>query len=226
MAYDYLGITNDVAGRLNETALTTSNFATVTGFYSAIKEAVNSSIRHINQSHFSWPFNWNSEELTLEAGVTRYAVPAEAKYVDFDTFRVRRDTSLDVGSAKRLKQVTYDEYVDRYVDQEDESDSTKGGVPEKVFRSQNNEFGIIPLPDKAYQVDFEYFTFPVDLSLHSDVPSIPERFRYVIVDGAMYYAYMFRDNIEMATLSQQKFDQGIKQMRTLLVNENIYVRAV
>jgi len=226
MAYDYLGITNDVAGRLNETALTTSNFATVTGFYAAIKEAVNSSIRHINQSHFSWPFNWNSEELTLEAGVTRYAVPAEAKYVDFDTFRVRRDTSLDVGSAKRLKQVTYDEYVDRYVDQEDESDSTKGGVPEKVFRSQNNEFGIIPLPDKAYQVDFEYFTFPVDLSLHSDVPSIPERFRYVIVDGAMYYAYMFRDNIEMATLSQQKFDQGIKQMRTLLVNENIYVRAV
>lgn len=226
MAYDYLGITNDVAGRLNETALTTSNFATVTGFYSAIKEAVNSSIRHINQSHFSWPFNWNSEELTLEAGVTRYAVPAEAKYVDFDTFRVRRDTSLDVGSAKRLKQVTYDEYVDRYVDQEDESDSTKGGVPEKVFRSQNNEFGIVPLPDKAYQVDFEYFTFPVDLSLHSDVPSIPERFRYVIVDGAMYYAYMFRDNIEMATLSQQKFDQGIKQMRTLLVNENIYVRAV
>lgn len=226
MAYDYLGITNDVAGRLNETALTTSNFPTVTGFYAAIKEAVNSSIRHINQSHFSWPFNWNSEELTLEAGVTRYAVPAEAKYVDFDTFRVRRDTSLDVGSAKRLKQVTYDEYVDRYVDQEDESDSTKGGVPEKVFRSQNNEFGIIPLPDKAYQVDFEYFTFPVDLSLHSDVPSIPERFRYVIVDGAMYYAYMFRDNIEMATLSQQKFDQGIKQMRTLLVNENIYVRAV
>ena len=226
MAYDYLGITNDVAGRLNETALTTSNFATVTGFYAAIKEAVNSSIRHINQSHFSWPFNWNSEELTLEAGVTRYAVPAEAKYVDFDTFRVKRDTSLDVGSAKRLKQVTYDEYVDRYVDQEDESDSTKGGVPEKVFRSQNNEFGIVPLPDKAYQVDFEYFTFPVDLSLHSDVPSIPERFRYVIVDGAMYYAYMFRDNIEMATLSQQKFDQGIKQMRTLLVNENIYVRAV
>lgn len=226
MAYDYLGITNDVAGRLNETALTTSNFATATGFYAAIKEAVNSSIRHINQSHFSWPFNWNSEELTLEAGVTRYAVPAEAKYVDFDTFRVKRDTSLDVGSAKRLKQVTYDEYVDRYVDQEDESDSTKGGVPEKVFRSQNNEFGIVPLPDKAYQVDFEYFTFPVDLSLHSDVPSIPERFRYVIVDGAMYYAYMFRDNIEMATLSQQKFDQGIKQMRTLLVNENIYVRAV
>lgn len=226
MAYNFLGLTNDVAVRLNETPLTSSNFSTATGFYSAIKEAVNSSIRHINQSHFCWPFNWNSEEQTLEAGVTRYAIPAEAKYVDFDTFRVRRDTSLDLGSAVRLKQITYDEYVDRYIDQEDESDATKGGAPEKIFRTQNNEFGIVPLPDKAYQVDYEFFTFPVDLSLYTDVPTVPERFRFVITDGAMYYAYMFRDNIEMAALSQQKFDAGIKQMRVLLVNENIYVRAI
>lgn len=225
MAYNFLGLSNDVAVRLNETQLTSVNFATATGFYSAIKEAVNSSIRHINQAHFGWPFNHNTQEQTLEAGVTRYAIPGEAKYVDFDTFRVRRDTTLDLGRAVRLKQLSYDEYVDRYIDQEDETDTTKGAAPEYVFRTQNNEYGIVPMPDKAYQVDFEYFTFPVDLSLYSDVPSVPERFRFVIIDGAMYYAYMFRDNIEMASVSQRKFDDGIKQMRTLLVNENIYMRA-
>tara|TARA_S200002703_G_scaffold128374_1_gene115154 strand:+ start:1646 stop:2323 length:678 start_codon:yes stop_codon:yes gene_type:complete len=225
MAYDYLGLCNDVAVRLNETQLTTSNFSTATGFYSAIKEAVNSSIRHINQSHFSWPFNHNSEEQTLTAGVVRYNIPDEAKYVDFDTFRVRRDDTLDLGETRRLKQLSYDEYVDRFIQHEDQP-IDEGGVPEYVFRAQNNEFGVVPQPDKAYQVDFEYFNFPVDLVLNSDVPSIPERFRFVITDGAMYYAYMFRDNLEMASVSQRKFNEGVKQMRVLLVNENVYMRAV
>ena len=66
---------------------------------------------------------------------------------------------------------------------------------------------------------------PVDLELSTDIPTIPDQFRHVIVDGAMYYAYMFRDNIEMANISQSKFENGIKQMRTLLVNENAYFRA-
>jgi hypothetical protein len=225
MAYDYLGLCNDVAVRLNETQLTTSNFSTATGFYSAIKEAVNSSIRHINQSHFGWPYNHNVEEQTLEAGLTRYNLPDEAKYVDFSTFRVRKDDSLDLGEARRLKQLSYEEYIDRYIQQEDQA-ASDGGVPEFVFRAKNNEFGVVPLPDKAYQVDFEYFNFPVDLVLSSDVPTIPERFRFVIADGSMYYSYMFRDNMEMASISQRKFDDGIKQMRVLLVNENVYMRAV
>ena len=225
MAYDYLGLCNDVAVRLNETQLTTSNFSTATGFYSAIKEAVNSSSRHINQSHFGWPYNHNVEEQTLEAGLTRYNLPDEAKYVDFNTFRVRKDDSLDLGEARRLKQLSYEEYIDRYIQQEDQT-ASDGGVPEFVFRAKNNEFGVVPVPDKAYQVDFEYFNFPVDLVLNSDVPTIPERFRFVIADGSMYYSYMFRDNLEMASISQRKFDEGIKQMRVLLVNENVYMRAV
>jgi len=37
---------------------------------------------------------------------------------------------------------------------------------------------------------------------------------------------MFRDNIQSASLALRKFEDGLKQMRTLLVNENIYARAV
>ena len=65
---------------------------------------------------------------------------------------------------------------------------------------------------------------PVDLVDATDVPTIPERFRHVIIDGGMYYAYMFRDNIEMAGMSQNKFENGIKQMRTILTNEYAYFR--
>ena len=225
MAYNYLELVNSVARRLNETELTSTNFSTAKGFYATIKDAVNSSIRDINQYYLYWPYNHNSDEITLVAGETRYSFADEAKYVDFDTFRVKRDTSLDVGRARKLRKITYVEYVDRYIDQEDETDTTKGGVPEFVFRSQDGYFGIIPMPDKAYRGEYEYFLHPVNLSLHDDVPMIPEPYKYVIVDGAMYYCYMFRDNMEMASISKNKFDEGMKNMRKILVNENYYVRA-
>ena len=83
MAYNYLGLVNDCVVRLNETAITSSNFTTARGFYPAIKEAVNSSIRHINQAHFGWSFNHNVEDVDLEAGVSRYSLAENLKYVDF-----------------------------------------------------------------------------------------------------------------------------------------------
>ena len=225
MAYNYLGLVNDVALRLNETQLTSSNFSTATGFYSSIKEAVNSSIKHINQAHFFWPYNHQVDEVTLTAGVSRYSLPANAKYVDFGSFRVRRNTDLSVGQGRRLDQMTYSEYLSNYIDQEYETDTTAGGVPRRVIRTPDQEYIIVPMPDKAYEVDYEYYVNPVDLELYDDVSTIPEQFRHVIVDGAMYYAYMFRDNVEMAGMSQNKFENGIKQMRTLLVNENVYFRS-
>lgn len=225
MAYNFLSLVNDVALRINETQLTSSNFSTASGFYPQIKEAVNSSLRHINQAHFFWPYNHNTEEQTLEAGTSRYALPDNAKYVDFGSFRVKRDADLNINRGLRLQQLTYSEYLDTYIDQEYETDTTRGSTPRNVVRTPDQEFIIVPMPNAAYEVEYEYYMEPVDLELFSDIPTIPDQFRHVIVDGAMYYAYMFRDNIEMANLSQSKFENGIKQMRTLLVNENAYFRA-
>jgi hypothetical protein len=225
MAYNFLELVNAVARRLNETELTSSNFATATGFYAQIKDAVNSSIRDLNLHHEYWPYNHNSESITLTAGVTRYPIPADAKFVDYNNFRLERDTSVNVGAARRLEQSTYNEYVDTYVDQENETDTSKGAATTNVFKTLDNSFGVVPMPDKAYTITYEYFNFPVDLNLHTDVPSVPERFKFVITDGAMYHAYMFRDNIEMGQLAFKKFEDGMKYMRKLLVNENVYLRA-
>jgi hypothetical protein len=59
----------------------------------------------------------------------------------------------------------------------------------------------------------------------TDVPIIPERFRHVIIDGAMYYAYLFRSNSQDAVIMRDKFEDGIKQMRSMLVNRTEYVRS-
>jgi len=86
MAYDYLGLVNDVNRRLNEVELTASNFINATGEYSMIKDAINSAIRYINQHEYEWPFNHVEAEETLTAGVIRYAYPADAKTLNMDSF--------------------------------------------------------------------------------------------------------------------------------------------
>ena len=42
MAYNFLGLVNEVNRRLNEVELTSSNFATAIGYYNTAKDAVNS----------------------------------------------------------------------------------------------------------------------------------------------------------------------------------------
>ena len=48
MAYNFLELVNEINRRLNEVELTTSTFTSATGFYQTAKDAVNSSMRHIN----------------------------------------------------------------------------------------------------------------------------------------------------------------------------------
>lgn len=225
MAYDFLGLTNDICRRLNETELTSVNFATATGVYSQLKDSVNAAIRDINQSHFTWPFNHNYDTITLTAGQMRYPLPTNAKYVDFDTVRLERSTTPLVQNARKLDQLSYDEYVSRYIDDEYKP-ASQGSAPEYVVRAQDTDIIFAPIPNDAYSVKYEYYMYPADLVIDVDVPTIPFRYRHVIIDGAMYYAYMFRDNLESARVSFQKFESGMKRMRTQSVNENVYARAV
>ena len=75
MAYDYIGLVNDVNNRLNEVELTSTNFTTATGYFSFAKDAVNAALRHINQEEYEWPWNHVEETETLRAGTVRYSYP-------------------------------------------------------------------------------------------------------------------------------------------------------
>src|SRR5210317_1834999 len=151
MAYDFLGLVNDISKRLNETELTQNNFDTAVGVYAAFKDAINSSIRHINHSHFFYPFNHTLEDDIMTAGECRYSVPQTAKYVDFNSFRITRSTSPLVEEARKLEPMSYGDYLRTYVDQEFETDATKGSMPRHVVRAPNNEYLLVPMPDKAYR---------------------------------------------------------------------------
>jgi hypothetical protein len=224
MAYDFLGLVNDVNKRVNEVQLTTSNFANAIGFYGAAKDSINAALRYINQAAFEWPFNHVEQEDVLTEGQVRYGYPADTKTVDFDSFRIKRSGTFN-NETRLLRLIAYEEYLERYVDAEyDTTNTSLRSVPRLVFRTPNQGFGVYPPPDNDYELVYEYYRLPVDLINPSDVPNIPEQFRYVIIDGAMYYAYLFRGNTQDATLQFQKFEEGIKDMRTIYINRYEYIR--
>ena len=222
MAYTYLDITNEVIARFNEVSLASSNFTAARGFQIQCKNAVNDAIDYINTSEFSWPFNHDTQTDTLTAGTTRYTIPTTAKHVDYDTFRLVKNTSLGA-SGGNLSLLDYKEYLKSYITQEDQTDV--GGVPRNVFRTPDNNYGLYPYPDKAYSLKYEYYSYTTAMSSATDVPAIPEQYRGVIVDGATAYGYQYKGESQQFQLNFQRFEAGTKNMKSLLANRTNYVRS-
>ena len=223
MAYNFLELVNDVNKRLNEVPLTSSNFASAAGYYADVKGYVNSALNRINREEFEWPFNHATRTETLVVDQIKYPYQADAKTVAFDTFLLKGDTSLN-SSSRRLEIIDYEEYISKYADYEF-NPADHHDMPQYVIRNRDLSFTIAPPPDQTYQIRYEYYRLPTDLSNWDDVPTVPEQFRWVILEGAMYHAYMFRGGVEEAAVSNQLFQSGIKDMTTLYINRYEYARS-
>ena len=222
MAYDLLGLTNEVLARMNEVVLTATNFTAARGYQIQCQNAVNDAINYINQREFGWPFSHATQSETLVASQTRYTVPTGTQHVDYETFRISKDNTLGV-DATTLRVLDYKEYVDKYIGQE--TSSGVGGVPNFVFRTPDNNYGLYPYPDKAYVLKYEYYSRPTALAAATDVPAVPEQFRQVIADGATAYAYQYRGEAQQYGLNFTRFEEGIKHMQSILLNRTDYVRS-
>lgn len=224
MAYNYLTLVNDVNRRLNEVELTSSNFASATGQYAQVKDAVNYAIRDINQDAYQWPFNYVVGTQVLVPGQTRYAYPSGYKTSNLDTYRIRRDATFG-NDTRTLTVLAYEDYLAHHIDQEyNTSDEGIRSLPDYVFEARNLEFGVVPPPDEAYTLDFEYYSIPDDLEAATDVPTLPENFRKAINNGSMWYCYQFRGDVENTQIAAAKFEKDVKQLRGLYVNQWEYAR--
>ena len=98
MAYDYLGLVNDVNRRLNEVELTSANFASTTGYYSFAKDSVNSAIRHINQEEYG-KLDWGTRQLLNFSKAVSEAANNYADSIGID----EDELSTDSNAAYRVK---------------------------------------------------------------------------------------------------------------------------
>ena len=294
MALTFLSLTNSTITRMNEVELTSSNFTGSRGVQTQCKAAVNEAIRYINQREFGYSFNHATNTESLVPGKVRYTLPTSTKSVDYNTARIKRNTTLNV-SGSNLGSLNYNEYIqNEYANQEDEINSTtlngshsstvttltltsttgfdasgtiylggeqvtysaisgndltgctrgansttaathaddvfvaqfdNGGIPRNIVRTPDNNYLVYPFPDKEYTLTFDYYTFPDDLSAHGDITTIPDRFAPVVIDGATAFVYQYRGEMQQYQLNFARFEQGIKNMQSLLINKYEYVRS-
>ena len=123
MAETFLTLTNSVLSRMNEVQLTSSTFSSARGIQTQAQNAVNEAIRYINKREFNYPFNHSAKTETLVPGTVRYSLPTDAKHADYNTFRIAKDTDLGT-SGSSLTTLNYNEYVDKYISQEDDVTTT------------------------------------------------------------------------------------------------------
>lgn len=224
MAYTYLDLVNKLIKRVNEVELTSSNFASATGFYSHAKDAINNALKEIDAYERFWPFNFSQGSQALVAGTMKYAFPNDTKVIDFDSFVIPQNDSLG-NQTRRLIPIAYDDYKQNLVQHEYYTSTSQRDIPRYVVKSPDNYFIVVPNPDKAYTVKFDYFTKVTQLSAYDDVPTIPEEWEQVIINGAMAEVSMFRENPENAQLYSEKFLKGLRDMRIEEINQNLYVRS-
>jgi|TARA_R110000787_G_scaffold117413_2_gene228073 hypothetical protein len=223
MATTFLTLVNDTIRRLNEVELSAADFTSVIGFRSQVKDAVNASLHEISQREYYFPFNHTTGSLTLVSGTGTYTLATTLKIADWNSFRINYDSVNDF-AARKLKQINYDTFLSRYFERDSEATSGDYDQPIYVYRTPDDKAGFTPIPNAAYSVSYDYYAYHTDLSAATDVMTVPDAFKHVIIDGALYHCYMFRDNSQQAALVKQKFDLGIDHMRSILINRFTEVR--
>jgi len=218
MSSNYLTLTNMVLRRLNEVEIQSADFGSVRGVQALAKDAVKNSVATINQAEFEWPFNAAEESGALVVGQTEYSWPASLKTVDWQSFQIQDDGGATSNEYRTLKFIDRDQWYQYMRDTDYEAGVSGIGMPKYVFPAHGTGFGVSPSPDKTYRIEFRYWLNYTDLSATSDVSRIPTAFDSLIVDGAMYHMYMFKDNPEAAQLAYQAFEMGLANMRSMYIN--------
>ena len=218
----FLSLTNELLRRLNEVQIDQADFPNVKNVQALAKDAINSSIRQMLQDAQEWPFTLVTYEQTLTAGTNTYDFPADYSKADWDTFYVKQ-LSSENNTPKKLNLITYDQYLSSYRSVEELSGDSGRTDPACVYTTQDTKFGVSPIPNASYVVEYRYWKYPADLIAFDDTSVIPDRFKHVVIDGAMMYMMLFRSNEQSASMHSKKFEDGIKMMRRLVVDPHVNV---
>jgi len=215
----FINLANELLRRLNEVQIDESSFVAAKNVQALAKDAINSAIRETLQDAQEWPFALITYEQTLVAGTGTYDFPADYSKADWDNFYIKQLTS-ESNTPRKLQLITYAEYLSKYRSNEEVSGEGGRNAPDYVYMTQDTKFGVTPIPNADYVIEYRYWKFPADLVLPDDVSIIPNRFKHVIIDGAMMYMMLFRSNEQSASMHSTKFEDGIKMMRRLVVDQH------
>lgn len=199
-------------------------FDTARNVQALAKDAVNNSIRLILQDGREWPFLKTTYTQTLSAGTRTYDFPTDTSTVDWDSFYLKKTPGIG-NQPNKLGIITFEDYTQNYRVTDDSDTGSGLSAPTLAYQTLEEKFGVTPVPDNSYEVEYVYWSYPSDMTVYNDECSIPSRFKHVIVDGAMMFMMRFRSNEQSASVHQSNFEQGIKTMRRLSTDDELYLRS-
>jgi hypothetical protein len=159
---------------------------------------------------------------TATAQTSYVYVESDGVQLDVDYVRVSRS---DI-TTRKIRYISYDDYLQRFKEQDDRNSSGHQGMPQYVYRKPDySSFGLTPIPDKNdYLISYDYYTTHTDLSAHGDTMSLPDRFASLIVDRSKYYVYMLRSDPDHANLSNRDYQRKLSLLKTDYASKADYMR--
>ena len=143
-----------------------------------------------------------------------------ATNLDVDYIRISRNVS-----PKRLRYISYDDYIRQYAEKDKANLSTSQAEPKYIYKTQSGKLGLSPVPDRNdYSIVIEYWKEHTELSAHGDIPDLDDRYADLIVTKARYYAYNLRSDPEHAMIANKEYEDGLKRLQKDLVAKQEYMR--
>lgn len=222
MPSTYISLTNKLLRRVNDVEIKESDFVACKGIQATAKDAIADTIREIQAAKLDWPFNAVEHTQPLVVGIEEYAWPLQFSSADWDSFQIQKDDTLNINN-KVLIPIDRNQWYARLRDMDYDSSNIGRGIPIFCFPSHGNGFGISPSPNEAYTLKYRYYKVPEALINPLDETTIPSRFDYVIIAGALYYLNLFKENPDGVQLMKVKYEEGVRDMLNAFLPNPRYV---
>lgn len=219
----FLTLTNLALGRINEVLLNSSTFSSAAGPQLVMQTAINAAVSDINRRYQQWPFNYGRQTFNTIASTTasinnEYSPPNTVTVIKWSTFGIaRNDAAVPPIVASSLTEIDYNLWAGRIRPLDLQLSTGQFSQPRYVIKGDDGNIILSSPPDTIYTVYYDAWSDPVALALYTDVCTIPDKYNYIIVDGAMYYGYDFRSDQAAQDRAKAKFDAGIQEMLRELI---------
>lgn len=211
MPSTYMNLTNRLLRRLNEVEIDQSDFLSVRNIQATAKDCILDTIREINTLRIDWPFNAMEHTETLAVGTEEYAWPTSFTSADWNSFQIQKDDTFGVDH-RRLHPISREEWYEKYRDVDYDSESEGRTIPVYCFPSHGQGYGISPSPSEEFTLKYRYYRNPDDVSEYDDEVTIPSKFDYVILAGALYHLNLFKENGQGAKMAEERYMKGLSNM--------------
>jgi hypothetical protein len=190
MAYDLITLITSIRKLAKDESFDTG---LITDFIQTTQNEV------LNRSRF--PFMEVTDSALLAADDTDYQLDDEV-----DVILALSLVDDDTDQVLTPEYVGYPEFYERY-----DPETATATTPSYYTIFGNTLVWCAPL-DGDYTLKVKYLRTPSILALDSDVPDIPERFKDILIRGALSRIEETRDNFDLAAIHQRKVEEVSEDM--------------